>query len=282
MSSRLKQVLKRLTPPILLDLIRPGGAPTAAPAGLTFTGVYRHLRDVPTHQGEFDERLIGRMVWWAREGLARVAAGKLPSTWHEPLAIVAGLVCRQQGRVRVLDFGGGIGPGFIQLTASLPDPRGVSYLVVDLEQTVAAARPVFAGDERISFATELPDAKERFDIVYANSVLQYVEDYRAMIERLAAYRAPYLLLGQLAVGEFETFATQQVNVPGQILPYWFLGKAEVVDILSAAGYSLVSEALMGAAYESDLPASHRAEQMRNMLFVLRSPKPARPVKEASK
>jgi putative methyltransferase (TIGR04325 family) len=262
MNSALSHALRRWLPPVLSERLSARPRPSGP-----WRGVYPLLRDVPTIDGVFDSRLIGTMLAETRAALDAVKEGRLPYTWHEPLALLASCSARQRGRVGVVDFGGGTGTGFVQLAASLPDDTVIDYLVVDQAPVCAAGRALFEGDARIRFATELPPAAGAMDIVYANSVLQYIDDYAGALRGLAALGAPWLLLGQLAAGEFRTFATQQVNVPGQILPYWFLSVEEVTTVLKDSGYELVCQTLMSTSYDvGALPPELRADRMRNMLF----------------
>lgn len=248
-----------------MDLLR-GGAATGTQ---NWRGVYPRLADVPTLKPEFGDGLIAEMAAATRSAQAAARTGLKPYLWHEALALVAGLTASPQHGLRVLDFGGGLGTGYLQLATSLPPDVRMDYHIVDNAQMCAAGRALFSGDPRIRFSTSLPTpGTEAPDIVYANSVLQYIEDYAGQLRALAAFGAPQLLLGRLAAGACPTFATQQVNVPGQLLPYWFLNVAEVTEILAGAGYRLVCDELTERTYDqSNLPATHRVEKFRNMLFV---------------
>jgi putative methyltransferase (TIGR04325 family) len=260
MNPTLMHWLRQLVPPILWRR-RP-----------TWQGVYARLRDVPTHDGTYGDKLAAEMVETIASAMARLHAGEKPYVWHEHLALAASFVAARQRGVKVLDFGGGPGSGFVQLLSSLPAATAIDYLVVDLQPACDAGRKLFAADGRIRFATEIPEPASAFDIVYVNSTLQYIDDYAATLKRLAALEAPWLLLARLAAGKFPAFATQQVNLPGQILPYWFLGMKEVLEILQSAGYDLACDFLLERVYDqSNLPEAHRAERMRTVLFARRSP-----------
>ena len=235
-------------------------------------GIYPHRRNVPAHDSAVGEVLIGEMAETVGSAIEAIGAGEKPYLWHEHLAIVAAIAATARRSVRVLDFGGGPGSGFVQLLSALPSGTAIDYCVVELPQTCAAGRKLFAGDSRIRFSTELPERASAYDIIYVNSALQYVDEYADLLQRLAALRAPWLLLARLAAGTAPTFASQQVNVPGQTLPYWFLNVDEVRGMLKAAGYDLACDFLLERVYDqSSLPATHRAERMRTMLFARRAP-----------
>lgn len=238
-------------------------------------GVYARRSDVPARESAVGEVLVGEMAGTVANALKSVGAGIKPYLWHEHLALVAAIVAAPRQSVRVLDFGGGPGSGFVQLVSALPPGTAIDYTIIDLPQTCAAGKDLFAGDGRIRFSTEFPEHASAYDIVYVNSALQYVDEYADMLQRLAALRAPWLLLARLAAGTAPTFASQQVNVPGQTLPYWFLNVDEVSGMLKAAGYDLACDFLLERVYDqSNLPAPHRAERMRTMLFARRAATPS--------
>ena len=258
--------VKRLLPALVLDLL---GSRPASPQ--VWSGVYPRLSDVPAHRAEFGDDLIGEMVTTISAALAELRAGQRPHLWHESLALLAGAVAPASQRVSVVDFGGGAGSGFAQLLASLPPSVTIDYEVVDSEAMCTAGRKLFADDRRIRFSTALPPRGSAVDVVYANSVLQYIEDYPRALQQLAAVGAPYVFLGRLAAGRGPTFATRQLNVPGRVFPYWFLNLDEVIAVMAQHGYQLACDSLVDHVYDqTNLPESHRAERFRNVLFARRA------------
>lgn len=258
--------IKRLLPAVLLNLL--GSRPAPPPV---WSGVYPRLSDVPAHRAEFGDDLIGEMVTTVAAALAALRAGQKPHLWHESLALLAGAVASASQRVSVVDFGGGAGSGFAQLLASLPPSVTLAYEVVDSEAMCTAGRKLFADDRRIRFSTTLPPRGSAIDVVYANSVLQYIEDYPRALQQLAAVGAPYVFLGRLAAGRGPTFATRQLNVPGRVFPYWFLNLDEVIAVMAQHGYQLACDSLVDHVYDqTNLPESHRAERFRNVLFARRA------------
>lgn len=233
----------------------------------TFSGVYERLSDVPGGDAVFGRWLIDEMAATTRAAMAQAAAGVKPYLWHEALALLSGTVASRTGHVRIVDFGGGVGSGFVQVTTALPPATVIDYAVVDAPTMCHAGQSLFANDPRIKFVTAMASIRGAVDIVYANSVLQYVDGYAAALKELASLNAPHVLLARLAAGSGPTFATRQVNVPQQILPYWFLNFDEVVAIMASAGYALTCDTLLERAYDQrDLPETHRIERFRNALF----------------
>jgi putative methyltransferase (TIGR04325 family) len=262
-----RQFVKRLAPPLLLDLMR--GRPRIPPPAFTWQGIYAHLRDVPAEQCNYDSHpQVEKHLAWTHSALALVHGGHKPYLWHEALGLVAAMASTNSNVLRVLDFGGGAGSGYVQLLGTLPTSVVVDYHVVDLSGMCAAGRQLFADDSHISFHTELPALSGAVDIVYVNSVLQYIDDWAGLLQRLACLNARFILLARLAAGAIPTYATRQMNLDGHVLPYWFLCLDEVVALLALANYKLAYDGLDSQEYDqSNFPGTHRIGRMRNMLFV---------------
>jgi putative methyltransferase (TIGR04325 family) len=275
-----RDFVKQFIPPILITSLR--GLPIFPKPRFVWEGIYAHRRDVPTQNNSYDDAVEVRKQYdWTRAGLDLVNAGKLADLRHELLAVVAAIATARAGAVSILDFGGAVGSGYVQLMATLPMNAAIQYCVVDLPNMCAAGRGLFAGDPRITFQTRLPTLddrldEDRLDIVYASSVLQYIDDYCELLQQLASARAAFILLGQLAAGDIPTFATKQMNLGKKIMAYWFLNRDEVVGAFAAAGYKLVYEGLSDLEYDqSNFPETHRIGRMRNLLF-RRSQSPGNP------
>lgn len=262
-----KQIIKQFLPPVLLQVIR--GRRILAPQ-VTWDGVYAHLRDVPTQNANYDiDRRVQEFSDRTKEALALVAAGQHPSLgWHDRLGLLSAFVSARDNAVRILDFGGGVGLAFVELIATLRGNVKISYDVIELEMMCEAGRRLFLHDERIHFHSSLPTTTSDFDIVYISSVLPYIEDYRGLLAKLALLNARYILLTQLAAGNFQTYAARQLNLVGQVLPYWFLNISDIVDVFATTGYSLAYDGQSGPEYDqSNFPKNQRIGRMHDMLFV---------------
>jgi putative methyltransferase (TIGR04325 family) len=245
-------------------MVRPllrGGRPVQI-----WRGTYERLSDVPARRAEYEAELIDEMVSTTSRALSEWREGHKPYLWHEPLALVAGAILRQR-RIRVIDFGGGTGSGFAQLISSLPPSITIEYVVVDNQAACAAGRRVFGGETRIEFVTDVANIMPPVDLVYVNSVLQYIEDYAGTLRRLTALQPRYVFLARLAAGNVTRFASEQINIRGRSFPYWFLNLPEIVGLLDSFGYDLACDSFVDTRYDqSNLPASQRVERFRNVLF----------------
>lgn len=269
---RLKSLVKRLTPPVFLDIYRTtrdGGS-----FGPIWAGVYPDHRAVPVKGlGHDDARWVSQCEKLAHILLSTARNGAtIPVNVrgrHVLLPLVAASVCRRNGgRIGILDFGGSMGTDFIHLSSSLSTSCIVEYQVVEGKRICDVAGGIFGDDPRIHFSSSLPPESARFDIVLVGSTLQYVEDYRGLLGRLCAYGAEYVLLSNLPAGDIEaTYATGQRNLNGSVVAAWFFRVADVVDTMAQNGYSLAFKAASEEEWDQgNFPEAYRIGRPCHLLF----------------
>lgn len=152
-----------------------------------------------------------------------------------------------RGQLRIVDFGGGWGRGFSQLTRGWTAKRlsGLCYHIVDNQKLARLGRqslatPVSGG--LLRFHSDLTDLEglTQTTVVHAESALHYAEDWRAVLAQLAALQAPHLVLAEVPASDnIDTFVTCQ-NLYGSRVPVWFWHLPELVDTLEALGYQMVA------------------------------------------
>lgn len=260
-----KTFLKRITPPILLDLYR------RPYRGCVWEGIYTHYRDVPSAGEGFDSDVWVNALRASTEVLATSkSCGTIPTGLtgeRALLPLLASLVCTNSGKVKILDFGGGMGVDYIYVTSCLAECRSINYHIIESKRVCQAAVSLFGDDNRIRFHTSLPDDLSELDIVYIRSALQYVEDYRGLINKFADYKPVYFLYVDLSTGDIPTYASAQHNVRGSIIPYWFINVGEIIDLMAARGYGLIFKKVAeGECDQRNFPKPYRLKHTRNFLF----------------
>lgn len=178
---RLYSVAYRLLPHAVARGFRASGE------GPIWDGVYADFRDVPVEDDDYATPAhLDSIEESARAFLGAWRAGQELRLWHEGLALVAGCAAGKASTVTVVDFGGGLGTGYLHLKQRLaPDVR-VHYIVVEIPELVARGRRLFAEIADVSFCGTLSDVSVRPNIVYVNSALQYVENYANLLRQIAA------------------------------------------------------------------------------------------------
>ena len=268
--SKIAAIIKALVPPIVLETVR-----KARGRHYNWRGVYRSFADVPTHgRGYNDERYVTAV----REHLRRLQAAA-PVFPHVSSAVlneeallplVSAVLSRQRrGPLRILDFGGGTGHCYEILRQSLTPPMNVDYHIVDLQWVEQEGPGLFPGDGSIHFHTSIPADLGSIDILFMRGVLMSVEDYGTLLKDLCALRPEWLLIVNLPVGEFRTFASAQVDHYGSAIAHWFFNLEEIVDIMNGEGYSLLFRGAHEDRYDlSNFPQEFRLKDDRasNLLF----------------
>jgi putative methyltransferase (TIGR04325 family) len=162
--------------------------------------------------------------------------------------------------VRVLDFGGGMGIGYVMLRSASPH-CAVSYTVIEGARVCEEGRRLVPD---VQFVTTIPDAA--FDIVLAASSLQYIDDHAALLSSLVG-SSPALILADVPAGKIRTFWSGQLTVSGSTIAYKFMNLDEVVATVETLGFKLCARGVAERPIDtSSLPPEYRIERTCNLLF----------------
>jgi putative methyltransferase (TIGR04325 family) len=198
------------------------------------------------------------------------------------LPMLAGLVSQQRDTVRILDFGGATGTALLHLIAGVGDPAAIELNVVETESACRLGEQLWPNEPRVKFHRAIADVPRDIDIVHINSALQYVDDYRAVLEELCSFQPTYFMLPRLCAGDFPTYASAQMNLWDGVVANWFINIGELIGIMESCGYRLLSKSVEAMLYDqSNFPAEYRMQRACNLLFGLCNgeEQPAMPINE---
>ena len=262
MKARVRSLIKGLAPPLLVELVRQGGGD----ASLGKASI--HIYEMSPRIAPATIRASGFAKWRSRSpsslprsrAAANLGCDMRPSPplrrWPDrsPATCGSSILAAVQALA-----------SFTSWDAAARNQTRVSHRRTAWD--VRGREAKFVDDARINFHTALADTPASTDIVYCQRALQYIEDYLGQLRALASLGAPWLLLARTPTGDIPTFATRQLNLPGQILPYWFINRAEFVDLLDGHGYRLIWESVCDHEYDqSNFPVTHRIGRMRTSSF----------------
>lgn len=229
-----------------------------------WNGIYKNFKEVPrTDNTDY----VSCQVFELGEALNRIANNNYsPSVEQQLFAqLVRSLEPVNHDHVKILDFGGGLGLDYIATCYLNSIP--MDYTIIEKKLTCRVGNELFISDDSIKFIDTFPENKEVYDIVYLNSSLQYVEDYREVLEKLAFYESNFFIFLRLSAGDIPTYATSQVNMPDLSIPYWFTNFNEIRTIMSSYGYTLVHKSQPDRIYNQDnFPKSYRMGRAINTFF----------------
>ncbi len=216
--------------------------PNTNPLSEIWSGVYSSFSEVPVNPAAFSgDQWIQRTCESTAELLKKC---KSPDTikarpWlnESPAAVCAALMYPTAKELRILDFGGGAGKLWAHLQANLSDVETISLTIVENEQMVASAGVLFEEIPQVSFVSKLPE-DACYDMVHAQSSLQYVENWKGCIGKFSAYQPEYIILSDFYAGDLEAYVTAQ-NYYGLKIPHHIFNLAEAIAEFSLLGYQLL-------------------------------------------
>lgn len=241
-------------------------------------GIYASYREAAAHvvgPGFDGDVWRTRSLASAQGCLAALEAGKPIPQFHKQrsalLPAVVAIMLAKGDKLRVLDFGGGLGIGYMALIESIPRAADrIDYTIVEVPSVCDEGRKLFSG--AVHYVSGLP-SQDAFDLVHAASAVQYVDDWKQLLTRLGGYGAEFMLLSDVFAGAIPSFVSLQNYYDSRIC-HWFFNFEELLDACSRAGYSLVMKTFAAsrrlgvedAVPMNGFPDSHRLEQSLHLLL----------------
>jgi putative methyltransferase (TIGR04325 family) len=156
-------------------------------------------------------------------------------------AYVVALAAQQRRRLSVLDWGGGLGQYYEFAKALLPSTE-LEYHCRELPLLCEAGRSVAP---EVCFHEDDRCLERHYDLVFASGVIQYHEDWKGTLSKLASATGDYLFVTRIPVVE---------RAPSFVVvqrPYkhdydteylgWFLNRDELLDEVKTNKLDLVRE-----------------------------------------
>ena len=140
----------------------------------------------------------------------------------------------QQGGVRVLDFGGGVGLSYLKARRALPPEAALNFKIVENARICEASASRFRHDPNIDFVTELGEP-EPFDVLNLGSSLHYLEDPRFLFEHARRCDVQTICIADFPCGEIETFITRQ-SYYEKFIPVKFWNFGEFSEMAQDYGF----------------------------------------------
>lgn len=242
--------IKRWTPPALIEARR-----RYAGRSLRFDEVQGGWAEaLKQSSGYAAESIVERVGAATREVVAGRALYERDSVlFHEPdypFPIVAALLraaLAGGGRLHVIDVGGSLGSTYRQCRPLLNGVSELRWCVVEQPSFVAMGRREFSTDE-LCFAPSIHDLPPRLapSLILLSSVLQYLEEPKAMLHDLLSLAADYLVLDRTPMSMTLTQPRLCIqHAPKSIYeasyPCWILSRLSLLASLRSAGWQLVAE-----------------------------------------
>lgn len=240
-------------------------------------GVYSGFAEAAGDRGVFDGSVwLGKVIDRLERELKGLGGGGIPPLAEcrdHPISIVLAMLARPGQALRILDFGGGLGTGYLAAKAMLPPDTTLDYRIVETKALCAEGCRRLSDQPGVSFHDDLPEGFADVDLVFVGSALQYIEDWRGMLGRLVALRPRALLLADVLAGDIPTFVTTQ-SFHGARIPVWFWNLDAFVGVVESLGFQLAWRARYLARISDQegplptgaLPEGYRLDHACHLLF----------------
>jgi putative methyltransferase (TIGR04325 family) len=209
-------------------------------------GVYAEWSDAPVKGDAFNSEkwLLDQVAHTEAElhGLADIGLASCAVSRDYILPLVVALALKKDQPLRILDFGGGMASSYPLVMGSVSGGEAVEFHVLESSRICKYGRANFSNYPNLFFHAEMPPLDMSFDIVHAGRSMQYVDDWRGLLQTFVDFKAQYILLAGLLAGEIKPFVTTQ-NYYGSKIPVRFLNINEVIQNMESLNYRLSYKSL---------------------------------------
>lgn len=209
-------------------------------------GVYKTYEEIPVTGAGFDgDTWIKRSKEKLAETLAKAEkGGAIPDIVEYKtslLPFLAGVKAGKKEKVRIVDFGGGLGITYLQVISAVVDKERIDYHIVENIKVCQEGRQQFSNYPRVHFHSTFPEDIRDVDIAHICSSLQYVKEWKSVISQICAYNAEHIVFADLPAGDIPTYATAQ-NYYESKIPFWFFNIDEIIGKMNEENYKLTFKA----------------------------------------
>jgi putative methyltransferase (TIGR04325 family) len=245
-TDRLRKLLKSLTPPLLLRLIRQIDK-------YGFSGNYTSWEAAKKDTAGYDSHEILSKV---KSSLLQVKQGEtvferdsvLFNSIQYSFPILATLLkisLENQGKLSILDFGGSLGSSYYQYKNILSSVNNLKWSIVEQSHFVECGKHYFE-DDHLKFFDSIDSCltSEKPDIILLSSVVQYLEFPYQFLQQLMSYDFKNIIFDRTAfvVNGSDRLTIQKISpeIYSASYPAWFLDINKFKSILLEK-YDLVFE-----------------------------------------
>ena len=174
--------------------------------------------------------------------------------------------------LRILDFGGGLGIGYMTIIESISHYKdNIEYTVVEVPEVCEVSKKIFIGGE-VSYLSQLP-SECSFDLIHSASALQYIEPWKEILKKITDFNPQYILLSDVFAGNIPTFVTLQ-NYYDSKIKHWFFNLDEYLSEFRELGYKLIMKSYVTSKRNGvedrlpmdNFPKEYRVEQTLHLLL----------------
>ncbi len=246
MKKTIKNIIKNITPPILLRFVRGNKQ-----SKYGYFGNYKSWQDAINDSTGYDDPAILEKV---RDALLKVKNGeavyerdsvlfdKIQYSW--PLLSALLWIALENDGLNIIDFGGSLGSSYYQNIGFLKNVRNLKWNVVEQKSFVNCGKKLFENKE-LKFFYNVKDVfrESKPTTLLALSVLPYLKNPYGFIDEMMALDFKYIIFDRTSFLSNEDRLTIQKAPPEiceAIYPAWFFNEKKFLDILKSK-YEMIAE-----------------------------------------
>ena len=261
MNDRLKQIIKKITPPIFLDIFR-----RRIPK-YGFFGNFLTWKDAVNASTGYNSDEIIKKV---KDSLLKVKSGEavyerdsvLFDKIHYSWPLLAGLlwIASQKGnRLNLIDFGGSLGSSYFQNRKFLLHLKELRWNIAEQEKMVKCGKKYFETDY-LKFYFNLDDCIEEQnpDLILLSGVIQYIEKPYDLLKKIINYGLEFIIIDRTAFikGDEDRLTVQKVSpkIYKASYPAWFFSETKFLKYFEKR-YELIEE--FNAFDKANIPSRYK-------------------------
>lgn len=249
---KIKRIIKKVIPPIFLDIVNRFKVKSDNIDLVLWSGPHRNWEEVVILTSGYDQSEIlescKRSLLKVKNGEAAyerdsVLFDEIQYSWPV-LASLLRVASENEGKLRVLDFGGSLGSSYFQNKDFLK-AADITWCIVEQEHFVSCGRENFENSE-LKFYDSVDQCLDEnsIDVLLLSSVIQYLEDPFQFIQGILKHRFKYILFDRTTFTDLSESKIMLQTVHEVIYaasyPCWFISEAKFLALMQDT-YSLVAE-----------------------------------------
>ena len=254
----IKEIVKLFLPPIFFKYRR------------VFNGIYDDFNDIPNLTSYDSTESLDNIYNETVKKLRSCKSRKMLPDAH-PRSQISNLLPliislqKNKREVCVLDYGGGMETSYINCISSI-DVSNIKYYVYDLKETMDLGKEIFSQDSNIKFVNNIKSI-ENIDIIYLGSLLQYIADYKKLLNELINKSPKYIFITDNFMGNIR-YATVQTNMKGRRMACWIFELMEIIQVFESHDFKLIYKSVNYQPFISfnNFPEQYRVMDSCNLLF----------------
>ena len=147
------------------------------------------------------------------------------------------ILCASKNIRTILDFGGSNGWVFYYLKTFYDIKKIKKYTIVENKKVINFFKNKHNKFKKIEYKS-FNQINHSYDVTYLNSVIQYINEEKKIINLIKLCNSKFLLFEDLLVGNFNDFYTNQLFYNDRI-PVKFRNEKKFIKLVTNLGYKMI-------------------------------------------